>query len=334
MAKAKNYKNKEIERKIYFYKATCFVDGQEQSLKEVFDSYINLLSSNYEKLEERGLAIPFFDKYHFLDVEKHDTDENVYYGKFYSLRSTDFPYLFNMENGNRQEITSNDQDTLMEQTHFYCFTNKRLIVSEYNYYGAKIEKLSEYFNFILSNLYPSKNYAISISPIVIPEYFQEIVNCTSISKMQFKVSHAGLKILAEEKIIGFSDILKNNFDETSDFFIDIELSGGGRGKHVPAKKIKWLTGRITSAIRRGNEYDSNKKDSDEVAFRKAKLKAYNPEKSKIVPYDLLDEKLVHTCFVEKISSKSKYVNSDKMYESILAAYNTNKESALRYMESI
>ena len=68
MAK-KEFKNKTIERKIYFYKVVCLVDGKEQNLKEVFDSYINLLDSNYENLEERGLAIPFFDKYHFLDVE-------------------------------------------------------------------------------------------------------------------------------------------------------------------------------------------------------------------------------------------------------------------------
>ena len=104
MAK-KEFKNKTIERKIYFYKVVCLVDGKEQNLKEVFDSYINLLDSNYENLEERGLAIPFFDKYHFLDVEAHKRDENIYYGKFYSLRSTDFPYLFNMRNGNRHLLT-------------------------------------------------------------------------------------------------------------------------------------------------------------------------------------------------------------------------------------
>lgn len=328
------YKNKSIERKIYFYKVVCLVDGKEQALNDVFDAYIKMLSSNYESLEERGLAIPYFDKYHFLDVEKHNSDDNVYFGKFYSLRSTDFPYLFNMKNGRRQEITTNDQDTLMEQTHFYCFTNKRLIVSEFNYYGAKIEKLSEYFTAIMFILFPSKNYDIRITPIVIPEYFKEIINCTSISKLQFKVSHAGLKILSEENIIGLSDIAKNNFDETMDFFIDIEISGGGRGKNVPAKKLKRLTGQIISAIQRGNEHDANKKDNEEVAFRKAKIKAYNPDKAKTIPYDLLDEKLVHTCYVEKISPKSKYVNSEKMYENILNAYYSNMDSALRYMECI
>ena len=72
----------------------------------------------------------------------------------------------------------------------------------------------------------------------------------------------------------------------------------------------------------------------ECQFRKAKLKAYNPNECKLVPYDLLDEKLVHTCYVEKISNKSKYVNSEKMYKEIMSAFNNQKDQALKYMEII
>ena len=143
MAKKDN-KKRSVERKIFFYKVTCTVDGRDCKLNDIFDSYINLLDSNYENLEARNLAIPHFEKFHFLDATKHQYDQDVYIGKFYSLRSTDFPYLFNMQSGNRQEISSNDEDTLMEQTHFACFTNQRLIVSEYNFYGARIEKLADY----------------------------------------------------------------------------------------------------------------------------------------------------------------------------------------------
>ena len=234
MAKKDN-KKRSVERKIYFYKVTCTVDGKECKINDVFDSYINLLNSNYENLETRNLAIPHFEKYHFLDVSKHQYDQDVYNGKFYSLRLTDFPYLFNMQSGNRQEISSNDQDTLMEQTHFVCFTNQRLIVSEYNFYGARIEKLADYLMKIMFQLNPSKQYIINILPIVIPEYFKQIVNCTSISKVQFKVAHPGLKILSEEGIIGISDVVKDNLDASTDYCIDIELSGGGRGKTLPIK---------------------------------------------------------------------------------------------------
>lgn len=333
MAK-KNNKKHSVERKIFFYKVNCIVDGKECKINDIFDGYLNLLDSNYENLEGRNLAIPHFEKFHFLDISKHQYDQDVYFGKFYSLRSTDFPYLFNMKNGNRQEISSNDEDTLMEQTHFACFTNQRLIVSEYNFYGARIEKLADYLMEIMREINPSKRYEISILPIIIPEYFKQIVNCTSISKVQFKVAHPGLEILSKEGIIGVSDIVEDNLSETSDYCIDIELSGGGRGKTLPIKNTQAFLSKIVSAIKKGNEYDLNKSDNEGTAFRKAKLKAYNPNELKLIPYDLLDEKLVHTCYVEKISNKSKYVNSDNMYNEIMNAYNSQKDDAIRYMEII
>lgn len=327
-------KKRSVERKIFFYKVTCSIDGQETKINNILDAYIKVLNSDYKNLEDRKLAIPYFEKYHFLDISKNQHDNDVYSGKFYSLRSTDFPYLFNMQSGNRQEISSNDQDTLMEQTHFFCFTNQRLIVSEFNFYGARIEKLADYLTEIMFQINPSKKYSICILPIVIPDYFKQIVNCTSISKISFKVAHPGLKILAEEEIIGISDIVKNNLDETTDYCIDIELSGGGRGKTLPVKKTKSFLYKIVSAIKKGNEFDLNKSDDEGPAFRKAKIKAYNPNELKLIPYDLLDEKLVHTCFVEKVSNKSKYVNSDKMFNEIMNAYKTRKNDALRYMEII
>lgn len=333
MAKKKP-KVRGIERKIYFYKVTSFVNGVEVKFDAILNDYISLLNGDYHDLEDRRLAIPHFEKYHFLDVNVHEIDPDVYLGKFYSLRSTDFPYLFNIGNGDRSEISYSEQDTLMEQTHFYCFTTQHLIVSEFNFYGARIERLGEYLTQIMEDLYPSKRYEIKVLPIVIPEYFEQIVNCTSISKVQFKVAHPGLAILAEENIIALSDIARSNLEESSDFYIDIELSGGGRGKHLPIKNIKEFMCKIISAIKKGNAYDANKSDDDEVAFRKAKIKGYNPNEAKIIPYDLLDEKLVHTCYVEKISNRSKYVDSDKMFKELLDAYRSKRDDARRYMGAL
>jgi hypothetical protein len=327
-------KTRSIERKIYFYKVVCRVANEEVRMDSVFNAYINLLNGDYSDLEKRGLVIPSFEKYHFLDVDAHDYDKDVFKGKFYSLRTNDFPYLFNMSNGSKKEIAYTDQDTLMEQTHFYCFANQRLIVSEYNFYGARIERLGEYLSRVMLEIFPSKRFDITVTPIVIPDYFEQIIGCTSISKVQFKVAHPGLRILAEENIIGLSDIARSNLDETSDFCIDIELSGGKRGKNLPIKDHKTFLSKIVSAIKKGNEYDATRADGEEVAFRKAKIKAYNPNEFKLVPYDLLDEKLVYTCYVEKLSNKSKYVNSDKMYSEIMNAYSNQKDDALKYMETI
>ena len=120
MAKKKESKNRSVERKVYYYKVTCKCDGTDEPLNKLFDAYIKLYDNNGNNLEARGLAIPFYDKFHFLEVFQHEYDKDIYQGKFYSLRSTDFPYLFNLLNGNRQEIPASDDDTLMEQTHF-CY---------------------------------------------------------------------------------------------------------------------------------------------------------------------------------------------------------------------
>lgn len=322
-----------IARKIYFYKAVCYCDNKEISLNYIFEEYIKQFNNDYKDLEKRNLAIPYYDKYHFLDIEKHNTDANVYRGRFYSLRMSDFPYLFNMSDGSRQEISSNDSDTLMEQTHFYCFANKRLIVSEYNFFGARIEQLATYLKKIMFFLFPSKKTEISINPIVIPEYFKKILNCTSISKFQFKVAAPGLKLLKECGIIGAIDIVKNNVTPESEFYLDIEISGGKR-KSIEFSNLSEILKGIVNAIKKGNEIDKSKPDGANDTFRKAKVRAYSPEEGKNLPYDLLDEKLVHNCYVEKLSNKTKYVNSEKMFERIMEAYNSKVDEALRYMEQI
>ncbi|MCD7817467.1 MAG: hypothetical protein LUH07_00205 [Lachnospiraceae bacterium] len=282
---------------------------------------------------QRNLAIPYYDKYHFLELERHHTDANTYRGKFYSLRLSDFPYLFNMKDGIKQEISSNDSDTLMEQTHFYCFTNKRLIVSEYNFFGARIEQLAIYLQKVMFSIYPSKRIEISITPIVIPEYFKKILNRKSISKIQFKVAAPGLKLLKEHGIIGFSDIARNGISPQSEFYIDIEISGG-RNKCLELHNIKEVLHNIVNVIKIGNDMDKEQPDGKYNIFRKAKVRAYNPEEGKVLPYDLLDEKLVHNCYVEKISDKTKYVNSEKMFMRIMEAYNSKRDDALAYMEQI
>ena len=129
------------EGKVYYYKVICKCDEADEPLSNLFDAYLKLYDNNGSNLEDRGLAVPYYDKFHFLEVFQHEYDKNIYQGKFYSLRSTDFSYLFNLLNGNRQEISAGDDDTLMEQTHFCCIVSKNLCVSEFNFHGARIEKL-------------------------------------------------------------------------------------------------------------------------------------------------------------------------------------------------
>lgn len=331
--KNKEAKNK-VQRKVYYYKVTCKCNGVDEPISDLFDLYIKLFDNNRNELEDRGLAIPFYDKFHFLEVFQHEYDKDIYQGKFYSLRSTNFPYLFNLSNGNRQEISASDDDTLMEQTHFCCIVSKNLVVSEYNFHGARIERLASYLVTIMNRIMPSKNYDVSIDPIIMPDYYTRIANCCSLSKLQFKVAKPGLKMLKEFRIIDGYDILAGEVDAETDFYIDVEVSGGGKGSNVPISNLPAFLQKIINMIKKAKEVELEAADGSSPIFNKAKLRGLDADAGKIIPYDLLDEKLVQNEWVEKVSNRSKYVDSDKMFVALLKAYREQKDTALKYMEKM
>lgn len=332
--KKKEPKNKSVERKVYYYKVVCRCDGTDISMGELLYSYIKLYNNDSHDLEARGLAMPFYEKYHFLEIAQHEYDKNIYQGKFYSLRSTDFPYLFNLLNGNRQEITAGDDDTLMEQTHFFCVTNQKLIVSEFNFHGARIERLSNYLISIMEQTMPSRRYEVSIDPIIMPDYFNRIANCKSLSKLQFKVAKPGLKMLKDFGVINNGDILTGAVDAGTDYYIDIEVSGGGRGARIPVSNLPSFLQKIIEMIKKAKKDEAEAADGSNPIFSKAKLRGLDADAGKIIPYDLLDEKLVQTEWVEKVSNRSKYVDSNKMFSALLKAYRQQQDTALKYMEQM
>jgi len=321
-----------VEKKLYFYKFKCTCDGKTVPIIEVFDAYIQKTDNNNSDLINRGLAIQHFNKYHYLNLQNHQKDANVYQGLFFSLRSTDFPYLFNVINGNRKEITSSEDDTLMELTHFLCYVNFNLIVSEFNFYGARIEQLGRYLSSIMQDVYPSRTYHIEVLPIVIPEYYKKIANCKSISKIQFKVANPGLKLLKEQGIINAYDIASGNIANNEPFYVDVEISGYKRGSSIPVIDIKSFINKIISVIKKSEVRVDSEVGKDNPIFKIARIRGFDVEESRTIPYDLLDEKLLRVVKIDKLSAKSKYVDSKKMFQSIQEAFQEKHALAIQYMQ--
>lgn len=167
-----------------------------------------------------------------------------------------------------------------------------------------------------------------------PDYYTRIANCRSLSKLQFKVAKPGLKMLKDFGIINGYDILADEVDAGTDFYIDIEVSGGGKGSHVPVSNLPAFLQKIINMIKKSKEVELEAEDGSNPIFSKAKLRGLDSDAGKIIPYDLLDEKLVQNEWVEKVSNRSKYVDSNKMFAAILKAYREQKDIALKYMEKM
>lgn len=180
---------------------------------------------------------------------------------------------------------------------------------------------------------PSKNYEVSIDPIIMPDYYKRIANCRSISKLQFKAAKPGLKLLKDYGIINGYDILKDGANAGGDFYVSIEISGG-RGSHVPISNIHIFLQNIISMIKKAKEDEAMAQDGSHPIFSKAKLRGLDADAGKIIPYDLLDEMLVQTEWVEKVSNRSKYVDSVNMFAKLIKAYQDQKNVALKYMEQM
>lgn len=135
-------------------------------------------------------------------------------------------------------------------------------------------------------------------------------------------------------IINGYDILKDGANAGADFYVDIEISGGGRGAHVPISNIHDFLQNIIKMIKKAKEDEATAQDGSHPIFNKAKLRGLDADAGKTIPYDLLDEKLVQTEWVEKVSNRSKYVDSKKMFAALTKAYREQKDVALKYMEQM
>jgi hypothetical protein len=66
--------------------------------------------------------------------------------------------------------------------------------------------------------------------------------------------------------------------------------------------------------------DAEAGDKSPLTFKSAKMRRYDATEKKVIPYDLLDEKLLQVVSIEKLSARAKYINSEKMFDAIENAF--------------
>ncbi|MDY4949213.1 MAG: hypothetical protein SO128_07560 [Clostridium cadaveris] len=311
-------KVKEVDRKVYPYLIIS-----DKSSDKLFEMIKNKINNNYENLEKRKLIYTdsktrlkfFLDVKNKKEYRTEDIDKRLvtYECILYKLRETDFPYLFDLLTGKKSNIGAADTEALMEQTHFIVYPQINLIISENNHSGAPISKLSLIVEKVLEGEY---NQEFELRHILNTKTAVKVNNMKKIDKFTFKAGHQGLKTISSHFNVDMVDVIDKCFDNYSDLEFEITIKGKGRGKkrkNLEIKKFeefKKLCGVILDS--------KNKKKLD---IKKAEIREVNQFTE--LPIDLFSEYLVCTTKVIKISEKSKYIDSEDMFEKLMNIYKDN-----------
>lgn len=275
-----------IDKKVYAYNITS-----EQDLNLIFLNIKDKISDNYENLESRNLVYTSIkDGYkYFLDVKNikdcNKVDESgtikIFECILYKLRETDFPYLFDLATGEKSNIESTDTEALMEQTHFLVIPEVNLILSEYNHFGAQVNKLIFLINKILGPLYSN---GFEVKHLLNSKTAIKVNNLEILNEFRFKAGHQGLRTISNYFKVDAIDVLDKCFDNSTDLELEIIIKGKGQGKNKKNIEIKdmGLFKRLCNLI-----YNSkNKKTLD---IKTAQIK--DAEMQSKLPIDLFSEYL-------------------------------------------
>lgn len=317
-----------IKRKLYYYKTEVH---QYNNLFDLFSDYNNKLNTlknsnenKFENLKDTELLLGDASdnsRYYFLDIKSINEDKIQCI--LYSLRDNGFPYLFDLFTGNKREIEHNEYDTIMDQTHFTVFPKYNIIVSEFNYFGCRIEKLP----YILLNALKLEYEILNVAPILKTDACASLINSEYLKGFSVKIAYPSLKELTKALGLGIFSDIDNKFVNLDNLIVDFSLSESSGLKLDDAPSF------VDKLVKFINNIKS--KHSDDHGFLKnespvktAKI-VKNPVGSrKSITVDLLEDKLMSEISAIKLKNKSKYIDSDNMFYEIDTAFNRKKATLI------
>ena len=189
--------NNTIQRKIFFYRFKFNPIDNYININTLLEQYLNKLklykqNNKFHNLKNSSILIKDSHdrtKSSFIDITYMD-DKKVR-GIICSLRDSAFPYLFNILNGDKKGIEASIDDNLLETTHFIIYLNEEIIVSEYNYYGIRIEKLK----YLLRDALNIQKDFLDIYPILNSLNNKELIENGIVKNIDLSFSYPGLNYL-------------------------------------------------------------------------------------------------------------------------------------------
>lgn len=323
-----------VKKKIF-----CYNFKSVNSLLNLFEVYTKKLNGSLSDLKERDLIFTsqtdgydyFLDIIEKVHVKKLDntkpTNVDCYYKCIlYKLRDKELPYIFNIKTGTKTMIAATPKDTIMEQTHFIAFPQLNLIISEYNYNGARIEKLRSVLDYTLK----LGSIDMSIDPIMRDDNYLEIINADKIKLLSFKTGHVGLSSLSETIGTTLFEDLNKTFSELSDLQFEINITAVGKNQIKMKEQSAFLKKLSSLAKDLRTKKSSDTLNSDNITKCRTKILDEGISE-KYVPIDLLEEKLVYEIDAIKLTDKYKYLDTEDMFSKLFELYSLNKFKLDRFI---
>lgn len=329
----KEIRKNTIEKNIYFYRTKV---KQFDNLYKLFESYNillerhkNELGNTFENLKNSGLILKNTkdkNRYYFLDIISLNNDKIE--GILYSLRDSAFPYLFNVFTGEKREIPHNMDDTLMEQTHFIAYPSCNIIASEFNYYGCRIERLSDTFEKIFDQL-----NILELAPILNTDGVEELLYNGVFKGFDLKVAYPSLGQIQSALNFGILPEFDDMFTSIDNMFINIGINDSNAlNLKDKSKFINNLLNLVNSVKKQFSDEDGFLKSKCPLKLAKVHTKPLNQTKGLTV--DLFEEKLLSKVYPVKLNDGSKYLNSSDMFKCIELAFSQNKNTIINEFDTL
>ena len=287
------------DKKVYFYSLN--------SVKNVLDlgiicaKYYTYVGEVETDLEKRGVVFHRNDGNEFFMTMKEEA--GVYFGKCYKLRNTNLPHVKNIVNGKLKEIATEESERLSEETHYLIDPSKNVLICEYNHAGPRYTAVIGTINYVLEKLQIKERVQATI--LLNKDIFRAIKDKKGIVKtLDLNVSVFGFSKISEVlEPMAFlrSDVRSNDtkIRINGKILFDVDTSTK-RNLPMIANKL----GRII-----------HENDCSDDTYKKLII-GFEDEEGHRETVDFFSDRLCESISISLLSSNSKYINSDEMYNEL------------------
>jgi hypothetical protein len=292
-----------VKRVINYYELDFkFKDGND--LNTLYNELINLEKSKNEK---RYLAVG--EKLIF--IQGFENNQKFFKGKIRCIRKDVLPELMNTETDETKEIEAEEEEGLVETTHFIIdYRNKKTYLAlEYNHYGSKI---TDFVNYIqTTGLKLDILIHVGFKPIVKDDLAKLKEKINRFSEFIVKIHKDNIDEIKkmDSKIWGALNASFENFQsEYATLILKFDYK-----QYVETPYIKQSVFNLISFLAKNN--------SKKYLFNKLEIKAEDESKNNLLEhFDLLLEKVNSEIKVER-KPKYRTIISIDMFEKMINEIN-------------